>query len=313
MKKINKLITAALFTAAFPLLSGAQTQIPNADFEDWATTADNVDSLVGWSSSSAVVIRPVIALYRDSDEYHGNLAARVVTAPFGIVQYSTIGILVNGSANFSYGGGGGGDNVAYESGGGTPISVKPTALTCYLKYTTLTATDQGLIKVLLTKYNTALQQRDTVSYATRTIARAGYSPITIPLPDMMPGVMPDTITTIFYASDPDNVPPRGAFSDLTIDSLTLFTPEAPTSVHTPGQQSSIEVFPNPGNGLFMLKKNDDGNDNVLVTDITGKNLLRMPLPGRGTYTVDLRTCAAGMYYLKTANRNAPVHKLIISK
>lgn len=215
-------------------LALAQTQLPNSNFEDWAIADNGTDSLVGWSSSNDVVMYPVRSLYKANDPYQGQYAAKVSTAPFGFVQYTTIGILVNGAASFAYGGGGGGANVTYEGGGGTPISVKPTELRGYYKYTTGSATDQGTARILLSHYNTTTHQRDTVSYSTYTFApQAAYTPFTISLPDMMAGTIPDTITTIFSSSNPATVANNGVFSELLLDSISLYrTPTPPVTDFT---------------------------------------------------------------------------------
>jgi hypothetical protein len=314
-KKMKTILASAVIVCAAPLPSGAQAQLPNADFETWAMTADNVDSLAGWTSSSAVVLRPVISLYKDTSAYQAAHSARLVTAPFGFVQYSTIGILVNGSAQLSYGGGGGGANVAYVSGGGTPIAVKPSEFRCYYKYETLAASDHGLVRVLLTKYNTTLQRRDTVSIASSLLMpQPGYVSLVLPLPDRMPGVIPDTITTIFYSSDPATVAPRGVFSDLNIDSITLFTAPPSTTVMQLGNiNRSIDVYPNPGTGLFMLKKNDDEQADINVCDAAGKNILHLSMSSRGIYTADLRNYPAGIYYLSAGDRPLSTLKVVINR
>ncbi len=210
-------------------LAMAQTQLPNRNFENWTTDGNNADSLIDWSSSNSVVMYPVKSLRKETDSvYQGNYAAHVITAPFGFVQYTTIGMLVNGRAEFTYGGGGGGANVEYASGGGTPISIKPTELRGFYRYETNSAADQGTAKVLLSRFNTATNKRDTISYVSHIFnVQEAYAPFTITLTDLMPGVMPDTITTIFSASNPATVPTNSVFSDLYLDSLTLYKPATP--------------------------------------------------------------------------------------
>lgn len=108
--------------------------------------------------------------------------------------------MVNGEATFSYGGGG--VNVDYASGGGTPISYKPTELKGYYKTQILSLGDLPFAKILLTKYNFILNKRDTVSYSEFNFtADTSYSPFSIPLIDMLSGITLDTITTIFYSSN----------------------------------------------------------------------------------------------------------------
>lgn len=228
-QKMNMKKTATFLMAMVAgHLAMAQTQLPNSNFEDWAIAANGRDSLVGWSSSNTVVINPVRSLYKGTDHFQGQYAATISTAPFGFVQYTTIGVLVNGDASFSYGGGGGGANVAYEAGGGTPISIKPSELRGYYKYTTGSASDQGTARVLLTRYNTTTNKRDTVSNSTYIFAsQSTYAPFTINLTDIMPGTMPDTITTIFSSSNAATVANNGVFSELLLDSISLYKDPTP--------------------------------------------------------------------------------------
>lgn len=244
MKKTLTLLAHLFLGAA----ATAQSQLPNTNLENWSTDVDGHDSLHGWSSSNPVVMHPVISLRKETDRYQGSYAAKVTTAPFGFVQYSTLGILVNGNATFSYGGGGGGANVEYVSGGGTPISVKPSALKGYYKYITGSPTDKGQAKVLVTRYNNTTNKRDTISYASiNLLPQAGYTSFTIPLTDLMPGTNPDTITTFFYSSDISTLAPNGVFSDLFLDSLSLTQQAAPPVADfvadvTSGTTSTVITF-----------------------------------------------------------------------
>jgi PKD repeat protein len=207
---------------AIACVSYAQSQISNADFEQWSVMSNGKDSAVQWSSSNSVVIGMNNSLVKSMPGHAGTAAAHVITAPFGFVQYSTLGMLVNGNATFSYGGGGGGANVAYESGGGTPINFKPDTLKGFYKYETLTTTDQGLAVVLLSHYNTTTNKRDTVSLTTYSFTTVNaYTPFKIALPDQMPGTTPDTITTIFYSSNPATIETYSAWSDLYLDDISL--------------------------------------------------------------------------------------------
>lgn len=216
MKKCTLTLLSGLILghAAF-----AQTQLPNANFEDWTTADNGKDSLIGWSSSNAVTVGMVTPMKKDADAYQGSYAAKLITAPFGIVSYTKVSILVNGEATFNWNGGSG-YHVEYVSGGGTPITIKPTELKGYYK-----STNNGRADVLLTKYNTTLQKRDTVSFASNILSgNTSYSQFTVALPDFMPALTPDTITTFFYSTNPDPVPPNGIFADFYLDSLTLTEP-----------------------------------------------------------------------------------------
>ncbi len=241
----------------FAFLSGfcfAQTQLPNADLEQWTLAVNGTDSLIGWSSSNAIVIPPVQSLYPEKNAWEGKFAANVVTAPFGFVQYSTVGVLVNGEATFSYGGGGGGANVDYASGGGTPITMKPLALTGYYRSETLSPGDQPLAKVYLTATNTTTGQRDTVGAGQLVFPpTTSYAPFVIPIQDLQPGMDPDSILTIFYSSDPIDVDLIGVWSNLYLDSLHLVYPTTGTSHPHQGRSNDLSVYPNPATNQITIQ------------------------------------------------------------
>lgn len=292
--------TATLLSAML-LCGSAFAQIPNANMENWSTASNGTDSLVGWSSSNSVVMPPVQSLYQDTSAYQGDYDAHISTAPFGFVGYSTIGMLVNGNATFSYGGGGGGANVAFESGGGTPVTGKPTELKGFFRYETLTATDKGQARILLTKYNTTTQKRDTVSYMTHNFSvQPNWTAFTIALPDLMPGTNPDTLTMIFSSSNPALVPNLGAFSDLFLDSLTLTTPPAApvaafTAAPTTGTTATVINFTDNSTNTPTAWKWTITPNNVAYqsgsTDASANPSVKFT--ANGTYTVKLRVSNAG--------------------
>ncbi len=236
-----------------PILGFTQTQLPNADLEQWTLAVNGTDSLIGWSSSNAVVIPPVQSLYQEKNAWEGKFAANVVTAPFGFVGYSTVGVLVNGEATFSYGGGGGGANVDYKAGGGTPLTQKPLALTGYYRSETLSPGDQPLARVYLTATDQASGKRDTVGTGQLVFPPSStYGPFVIPIQDLLPGVDPDTILTIFYSSDPIDVDPIGVWSNLYLDSLHLVYPTTGTSHPGQGNPADFTVYPNPATSQFTV-------------------------------------------------------------
>ena len=282
-------------------LAWGQASLPNGNMENWAVAANGTDSLIGWSSSNSVVIPPVISLRKDTMEYEGTYAAHLTTAPFGFVQYTTIGALANGNATFTYGGGGGGANVEYAGGGGTPIAYKPTELRGFYLYNTLVPTDgdQGVVYVLLSKYNTALNRRDTVSYGEHYFDPNDiYAPFTVSLVDQMPTVTPDSITVLFYSSNIAIVPPNDAWSDLWIDQLSLF-PVLNLSAEEPEQLPGIALFPNPCTDRITLRKQTDEALVCEVFDNAGRQVLATVMqPHETQYVLDVTGFSAGVYHVK---------------
>lgn len=294
MRKTATLLSVLLWGGS------AWAQIPNANFENWTTADNGTDSLIGWSSSNAVVIPPVQSLYRDTAAYQGDYDAHIVTAPFGFVGYSTIGMLVNGKATFSYGGGGGGANVAYESGGGTPVTGKPTQLKGFFRYETLTASDQGYAQVALTKYNVVTQKRDTVSHSTYSFSvQPNWTAFTIPLPDLMPGINPDTITMIFSSSVSPVIPATGAFSDLFLDSLTLTIPSA-------APVAAFTAAPTTGTTATVINFTDNSTNTPTAWKwtITPNNVAYQPGSSDLSANPSVKFTANGSYTVKLRVSNA---------
>lgn len=286
------------------LLSGstalAQTTIPNSNFSQWATATNGTDSLVNWSSSNAVVMFPVRSLVKDS-LFSGHYTAHVITAPFGFAQWTAIGMLVNGSATFSYDGGGGTvtGGVRYVSGGGTPLSFKPTHLTGNYRYETLTA-GSGFATVYTTRFNTVMHQRDTVGIGTYAFtSQAGYVPFSIPISDLKPGITPDTITTIFYSYNPASVPPMGGWADLYLDDLRLLP--VSSRVPEPHKAGRMMVFPNPTSGKLTAwwTAPPPTGTALEVINAAGQRVTSVAIPaGQQKTELDLTNLPAGLYLLR---------------
>ena len=308
-------IMLALSFGIFITNADAQTLLSNSDFENWTTAANGTDSLIGWSSSNSVVMPPIESLVQTTDAHHGNAAAQIITAPFGFVGYTTIGILVNGEATFSYGGGGNTDGTVHTGGGGTPIGYKPEFLNGYYKYETTAPADHGIGRVLLTRYNTSTQQRDTVSYgAINFQPQTSYTSFSIPLTDQMPSVMPDSITAIFSSSDTATVPQFGVFSTLFLDSLTL-NPGGPTSIPDVDDKSSMfSIAPNPNNGLFTISNPQHNAITLGVYDAVGKRIRTIHLTkDQQALSVDMHELSAGTYFLNVEGNSSWVQMLLIIK
>lgn len=187
----------------------------NNNFENWSTTTLMQDSLDGWSSTNQAVkaiTSTITTLFKSNDASAGSHAAHIQTAPFGFAATPVVGIMVNGKANLTF------DAVTtkYVSGGGIPFGIKPPSLNGQYK---INGSYPGLIQVLLTEYNTTLQQRDTIGFGSLQLSSANniYTSFSVPI-NYQSTNTPDTLTIIVYASDPASVPGlNAAFSSLYLD------------------------------------------------------------------------------------------------
>lgn len=304
----------ALFIVLYSVTIKSQTSIPNSNFENWTISSMNTsDSLIDWSSSNSVVISPVISLYKETPAYEGDFSVNLVTAPFGFVGYSTIGILVNGNALFSYGGGGGGSNTEYVSGGGSPISFKPTSLNGFYKTSTLTEGDLPFAKILTTKYNSVLNKRDTVSYSEFSFpASSNYDMFSIPLMDQMPGIIPDTITAIFYSSNPSTVQQLEVWSNLYLDSIFLV--QNNTQIASLNNSFELQVTPNPSNGIFVVSNELNQIEIFDIYNSFGQKVKCVTSSmNEKSFTIDLIQFPSGIYFLKNQKSNCFVKRLVLIK
>ncbi len=227
------------------------------------------------------------------------------TNPIGFTGASTVSILVNGEATFTTL-----NQVEYEQGGGTPISFQPTHLKGFYKFSSFDPNgDQAFARILLTKFNTLLNQRDTVSHATINFAETDfYSEFAIYLPDLLPGVEPDSITTIFYSSNPETVSQFGTQSTFTLDSLYLTSDPVGIEELT---KEPISLYPNPTDGSITIPRLAEiGTIELYRCDGKQVGLIDSRILA-GQSTVDLSELRQGIYYLVPQSHDFRVTKLLV--
>lgn len=302
--------TKLLFTAmiaACSMLVQAQT-IPNSSFENWSHDMDGTDSINGWSSSNdAFPGSNPYWLSQYTPAYNGAYSARLTSVAFGFTNTPINGILVNGDAYIEHVFGPG-ENHYYRSGGGTPIVAKPTSVSGYYQYTG-SAGDHGFGMVVLFTYNASTGMRDTVGKGQMNFTNSSWQPFTININDMMPSVQPDSILTIFYASDTAN---PIAYEELLLDDITV---NFPSSI---GEHSTVKtsVFPNPSDGdlWIHLDKPLEAKAKLEIFNVFGQLVSSRELNEAGTHDLhlDLTGLSAGMYqYTLTSGEVSGNGKLVI--
>lgn len=88
----------------------------------------------------------------------------------------------------------------------------------------------------------------------------------------------------------------------------------PTSVATPSKENgTMDVYPNPNNGTFMVRVNSAVTTNVHVelTNATGQKVQRFDMPANSTREINL-SVPAGVYYLHAVAGDADhVQKIVV--
>jgi hypothetical protein len=269
------------------LSMNAQT-LSNPNFESWApVTGYYTDSLpLNWWSFNCNTVHPT------TDAFQGSYAGRIQGwMSCGIAP----GVMVNGSAPAGYG------DVIQS---GTPFMTKPASLSGFYKYVDVAAGDSAEVTVILKRWNSTLQKRDTVAYGSLTLAASTvYTTYTVNINDRMPGVSPDSIIIMFNSSKYNGFDPvTWTLPTLYIDRIAM--PETPNGIAEIAGSLSSLVFPNPfsDEAIVSIDGQINGycNPVLQVFDATGKEVMRTAVEGNKA-RVSRATLATGTYIYKVSN------------
>ena len=76
----------------------------------------------------------------------------------------------------------------------------------------------------------------------------------------------------------------------------------------------IEVAPNPSVGIFNLSINSETDVELIVSDVSGRQVFKRTAQIHGNYTLDLTNQEAGVYFLQVTSRTlVATEKLLINK
>ena len=157
MKNTYLLLLATILLIISNTYVSGQAGVPNGDFESWPPA--NNDNPEFWDSPNALTGGfPffLTTVEKTSDSHTGNWAASLTT---GTILGETIpGVLSLGTLVIDI------EDIENSEFIGLPFSDRPTQLEGYFKYET-PGTDFGLIGVLLTKWDEANANQDSVAFA----------------------------------------------------------------------------------------------------------------------------------------------------
>jgi hypothetical protein len=285
--------------------------IPNSSFESWVTDVDGTDSLAGWTSSNDAYVGSVPQwLYPSTSSYSGTYAANINSVGFGFTGQPINGILVNGNAYIEHGQ----TDHHYRWGGGTPISTKPASLSGYYRYEVVQP-DNAFGLVVLFKYNTSTGMRDTIGKGMILFQpTSSWQPFTVSIAHMQPSLNPDSVLTIFWASDTANPVPYQA---LHLDELTL---NFPTGMSENNSNIALTAFPVPcGDEVwFRCELAGASHAELVIYSSSGQKVetVLSEAIAAGEHLIHYNTAglAGGLYHYRlTANGCVTSGKLIIGR
>jgi hypothetical protein len=285
MKKL--LLTLSFFLSALIM----NAQIPNAGFENW--TFPNNDTVPeGWSSSG-------FGAGRSSASQSGNYSAYVWNW-----YYYAKGWIVNGQA-------GAGFTMYNASSGGTPITEKPLKLHGYYFYVkgdNGSFDDSAFVNIIVKKFNTSLQQPDTVALGRLHLAPASsFIPFTVDIEDIAPGIDPDSIVISFWSCFDNNcfcdVSGAGNCLFFYVDDLSLELASGIISIDD--WYKGFAVYPNIISGKATIRIPDAAVNEVQLSlyNSTGQCIKSWNTLPRTEIEFTRENIDAGFYFLQAKSGN----------
>lgn len=289
MKKITTLLSAIIFSTC------AIAQIPNAGFETWMnmgsyTMPDQWDNLNAMTSS--------MSTYTCMQGTPGNPG----TSYLKLVSKSVMGmgvmpgVAVSGTLDMT-------DMMNIKPKSGFPFSSRPAQLTGSWQYMAM-GSDAGFVSVLLTKWNSTMNMRDTVATSYQSLSGMAMSWATFTMNlTYMSTSYPDS-AIIFLSSS--NVASPVANSYLYVDNLA-FAGSVPTAVNNITSTTiAASIYPNPATNFTNVSFSSivSGGVNIKVADLNGRTwrtINENSNSGRNTYLLNISEIPKGIYLVNISN------------
>jgi hypothetical protein len=282
MKKISTLLTAILFSGILA------AQIPNSGFETWTTTS-GYDVPTGWDQLNSMT--SPMSTYTCMKGTPGTVGSSYIKLVSKTVTGMGVmpGVAVSGVI----------DMATIKPKSGFASTVRPVSLTGSWQYMAY-GSDQGHIAVLLSKWNTAMNMRDTISYTDYSLPgmAMSWATFTIPL-TYRTGSVPDSAIIVLSASG--TTPVNSSY--LYVDNLA-FTGTVPTGISAVVNSSnSFSIFPNPATNVAIINYTSTSSQNVKVSvnDVSGKLIQTIQpsvVTGKNQIQVDLNGLSKGVYVIR---------------
>lgn len=272
-------------------------QIPNTGFEAWTNTGayetpDNWDNLNQMTNNSGIY-----TCIKGTPGYSGTsylfLSSKAIAGK-GIVP----GIAVCGKV----------DTVTYKPKSGFPFSNRPQYLSSYVQYMPADPADSSSVKVLLTKWNQTLLQRDTIAFGAsyfNAMAHSWFNNGTYL--NYMNGENPDS--AIIVISSSSSVPKNGSY--IYVDNLQFIGNVVGISEYSLNS-NSISISPNPTNDFVNIGFNSepDKSSTLMIFDFNGK-LVYQTISFNKSNSINTSQWRKGIYIIQINSNNQSINKKLI--
>lgn len=300
MKKL--IFTFSLSIIVF--LFDANAQIPNGFMENWAPASTGLpEDPVSWTTTNLLTSlflgsNPQ-SIFKVTDSYSG-YAAKVTTIKQTNNQSQgnlpdTTGFMVLGTINLD----------------GTLLPVpynyptKPNSLNFYSKYNP-NGTDTAIVGVLMFKYNTTLNKRDTIGTGFYLVGsnQTSYVLSTAPINYSITNVNPDSMLIFVAASHRDTI--TGQYPKVgSAFFVDHFYFDITAGIENNNVSTSVTVYPNPSTFAVNFKFDADHQPKeILIYDMQGR-LVENVSVNSTFHTISTENWTKGLYtYSLLGNDNS---------
>lgn len=292
---MKNLYYSIIFTCCFFYHLNAQN-IPNGNFENWTGTRPT-----SWETTNGLMSAPFNnpqTIFQSTDAYSGTYACEIQTKK---MRSKPAGVFIPDYAGSMFVG----RQISIRSIPGFAFAERPNKMQFYYKFNARN-NDSATIRLLLTRWNTAENKRDTLAsnfnYLLDSVNVYTKKEIILNYLDTLQ--TPDT-AIIFITSATSFAQAEGA--KLLIDELKFSG--GTVGLNNPKQALKIEVYPNPSTGVFNLNFGSNQNmeriESIEILDSVGKKV---------PYTLDENTLEvkanSGLYYLVIRTTGSQFLKLL---
>lgn len=278
------------------------SQIPNSGFESW-TIFGNYSDPDQWKTLNALTNFDNV--YTCTKGAPGNpgasylmLRSETVTG-LGAVP----GIAATGTIN----------TTNYSVQGGLPFTLRPQNLTGNWQYMSYTGIDFGFIAVYLTKWNTTMNTRDTISATVYSLTGMAmiWSSFSLALNYQM-GTYPDSAQIVLSASAMTN-PSAGDY--LYIDNLAFSGSVA--GIDNDDFSINLNLFPNPATDFLNISYENLLNENIQIElmDVLGNRIPTLfsnpDASGLIQQSLDVRKIEKGVYWIRISDGLRSISRKVV--
>lgn len=279
--KFTKSILLSIALMFVITISKAQS-IPNGNFETWSNPNGYLVPNDWETLNSMTTTAGVYTAMRGgtSSDYYLKLTSKTVTG-MGVMP----GIAVSGILDMGN----------FTALSGFPFPFRATAFTGKWQYMGNSSNDVGFVHVILTKWNTSMNMRDTIGVAMQDLSGMEMSWINFNIPFTYNSTdFPDSCIITMSASGSN--PEAGSY--LYVDNLSFSGIIA--GVENTEITGSFEIFPNPTTQDMQLDLSGlkASAQEFEITDLTGKHVVTKQSNGSLLQTISVSELSSGNYLLR---------------